>query len=844
MATGADLAILLKLRDEATAAMKKAQGSLDALEGSAKKGQGAFSALSTAMSRAEDSSKKLAMGVGLVAVAVAGIGLKGLQVAGDMEQVRVAFNTMLGSAEAGGRMVKDLWQFAATTPFEFTGLVSNARLLKAMGFEAQAIIPTMTAVGEAVSALGGGEFEIQRVARALGQMQAKGKVAAQEMTLQLSEVGIPAWKYLAEAIGTTVPEAMKRVEQGTISSAVGIKAVLAGMTKDFKGGMAAQMNTLLGIWSNTKDQITGLLWAIGDTIVTTFDVRERLKNFNNGLTQIASTFRDFADLVAARGLDRALDLTFSNDRKIVILAMAGAITGMLTPAFISLGMAIWGALAPLIPFMAAGTAVAGLGALVWQNWDKVPPIFDETNAGLAVAYNEMNRVSESGAKLTDMQRDMIRALIDIDPKFKTLKDQLAGMNEEQLASILSSAKLGLEIKKTAGATQQGTPPLEEYGKAAEIAMMKVRDLAEAIKGAGRTINDMAVNISDLKGRLYDMENPLNIQLLTIDQLKQKVAVWGDEMVVSKNAAKRLADEAAAALLIYNQKYAEMLALQESGAVLTQEQWQAIRDSVDDARDATADAYSIAQRGAETYAQAQDRVNAGLDEWNQRAGEEATTALEKQAAAIEAVRLRVEAWNEQVDRNNNLLGMIGGRMQDQLAAKLKITADATEAWNVKVAENNRLQEEAIAIARRSVLAGVGAEGEQAWQMVAGRVSGGMSWADAVAAVRRDQPGLGKGLDIITTGEGLPMSPFTPGGQAGGRIRVPGFQHGGIVPGPAGQPRLVVAHGGEPIIPGAKFDAMIELLQIIAGKPVIDGPGFAQSVSAYMQSRSSSLSRMGA
>ena len=47
---------------------------------------------------------------------------------------------------------------------------------------------------------------------ALGEMQAKGKAASQEM-MQLTEAGIPAWEMLAEAIGVGIPEAMKMVEK-------------------------------------------------------------------------------------------------------------------------------------------------------------------------------------------------------------------------------------------------------------------------------------------------------------------------------------------------------------------------------------------------------------------------------------------------------------------------------------------------------------------------------------------------------------------------------------------------------------------------------------------------------
>ena len=39
----------------------------------------------------------------------------------------------------------------------------------------------------------------------------------------------------------------------------------------------------------------------------------------------------------------------------------------------------------------------------------------------------------------------------------------------------------------------------------------------------------------------------------------------------------------------------------------------------------------------------------------------------------------------------------------------------------------------------------------------------------------------------------------GSRGRGRFTVPGFQEGGTVPGPIGQPQLAVVHGGETVIP---------------------------------------------
>src|SRR5919202_610426 len=125
----------------------------------------------------------------------AGLGFNALK-----EQANIGFTTMLGSGEKAQAFLGDLQKFAASTPFELPGLIQTSQQLLAFGFDANKVIPMMTAIGDSVAALGAGPDVMQGITLALGQMQAKGKVSAEEMN-QLAERGIPAWKYLASAIG-------------------------------------------------------------------------------------------------------------------------------------------------------------------------------------------------------------------------------------------------------------------------------------------------------------------------------------------------------------------------------------------------------------------------------------------------------------------------------------------------------------------------------------------------------------------------------------------------------------------------------------------------------------------
>lgn len=185
-------------------------------------------------------------------------------VVGAAEQADIAFSTMLGP-ERAKQMLADLADFARTTPFEMSGLTSATQKLLAYGFAAEDVIPMLTSVGDASAALGAGEQGVDSLVRALGQLQAKGKASAEEM-LQLTEVGVPAWQYLADAVsGGDIPKAMEMVTDGAVDAKTAISALREGMDRDFGGLMAEQAGTLSGVLSNLTDGIEGAVRSLKDT---------------------------------------------------------------------------------------------------------------------------------------------------------------------------------------------------------------------------------------------------------------------------------------------------------------------------------------------------------------------------------------------------------------------------------------------------------------------------------------------------------------------------------------------------------------------------------------------------
>lgn len=302
-----------------------------------------------------------------LAAAMGLVGVAAIKMSSDFAASKTAFTQLLGDAGKAEKMLNDLATFAAETPFEMPGLVKSTQKLLAFQFAAEDVIPIMSAVGNAVSLVGGGQEAIDGVIRALGQMSAKGKVSAEEIN-QLAERGINGWAYIAESMGISTAEAMKLAEQGAIDATTGINAVVAGMQTNFVGGMDAMSKTVPGLLSTIKDNASMVLKEIGDSLTDALDLKGILTNVANWLTT-------FASVVKSNGLKEAIQGLIPPEVVAGIFAFGGALVGTAVAALVLFKTAIIAALAPLAPFIAAGAAVGAIAYEIWNNWEPLSELF-------------------------------------------------------------------------------------------------------------------------------------------------------------------------------------------------------------------------------------------------------------------------------------------------------------------------------------------------------------------------------------------------------------------------------------------------------------------------------------
>lgn len=183
----------------------------------------------------------------------------GISYNAQIEKYTTGFTNMLGSAQAAQEAMQAIQEDAARTPFDVASLTQANQLLISAGENAAYSRKVINALGDAVSATGGGNAELSRMAANLQQIANVGKAATIDIK-QFAYAGINIYQILADYTGKSVQE----VQKMTISYDLLSQALIAASEEGgrYYNAMDTQSQTMNGRISTLKDnvsQLAGLL---------------------------------------------------------------------------------------------------------------------------------------------------------------------------------------------------------------------------------------------------------------------------------------------------------------------------------------------------------------------------------------------------------------------------------------------------------------------------------------------------------------------------------------------------------------------------------------------------------
>lgn len=180
---------------------------------------------------------------------------------GEFQQLEVAFETMLGSEERSSKLMNELVNTAAHTPFDLKGIADGAKQLLAYGFAAEEVNDTLVMLGNVASGL---SIPLNDIVYLYGTTMTQGRLMTKDL-YQFMGRGIPLLKELKDQLDTDEAGVFKFAEQGKI----GFENVAKAMQKmtseggQFYNLMDKQSQTINGLVSNLQDAIDTMMNEIG-----------------------------------------------------------------------------------------------------------------------------------------------------------------------------------------------------------------------------------------------------------------------------------------------------------------------------------------------------------------------------------------------------------------------------------------------------------------------------------------------------------------------------------------------------------------------------------------------------
>lgn len=519
-------------------------------------------------SSVENFAKKAALAIGTYTsvTAVSNFITDVARVRGQFQQLEVAFETMLGSKEKAQKLLAEVTEFAAKTPFELSEVAGATKQLLAFGIGAEKISSTLRSLGDIAAGLG---QPLSEIAYLYGTIKTAG-VANSVDIKQFAQRGIPIYEALSEVLKVNVKEVNNLVSAGKVGFPEIEKAfkALTSEGSKFGGLMAAQAKTLGGLTSNFRDAYDQMLNDIGKSSEGLFAssikgatfVVENYQKVLDIIKVLAITYGTYKAAVIATNVVNGIAIGLTKGYTIAetlryraMLISEGAMKllnrTMLANPFVAVAAGVAAIVSAFVIFRRETTQVKTAQELLAKAQEQFGDKLAETQAKIRPYVDALKN-----ANLSEQERvDIYNKLKAIDPEIvkglnaKTISyEKLTGnvnnyldalrkqyaleANKEALqASIREENRLQEQIKKT-------EKDLENLNAAREKARTSGLD-AEATRGVSFVVGDQQQNLELLKNNLEAQKKvsaelgqvQVDSQKKTDDAVKRTIKIIEDEI---------------------------------------------------------------------------------------------------------------------------------------------------------------------------------------------------------------------------------------------------------------------------------------------------------------------------
>lgn len=294
-----------------------------------------------------------------VTLPIIGVGAAALKSAADLQTLETSFVSLTGGTEQAAKMMQQLNNFTAKTPFQIDAVAKSARQLIASGTDVSQVNEQLQFLGDIAATSGAG---IDDIAAIFSKVNAKGKVELESLN-QLAERGIPIFAALAEATGLPAD----KLGAGAVSVEQ-FNDVLKGFSEEggfAAGAMLRLSNTVSGKFSTALDNAKLAAASLGEQLLPF--AGKALDAFTN----LAQKFTELDDSTKQIGI-----------------AIAG-VAASFGPLLVILPKIVQGLTLLTSPISASVLAIGALVAAFVYFYDDVRPIITQVANLMIMLYNKI-----------------------------------------------------------------------------------------------------------------------------------------------------------------------------------------------------------------------------------------------------------------------------------------------------------------------------------------------------------------------------------------------------------------------------------------------------------------------
>jgi tape measure domain-containing protein len=298
---------------------------------------------------------------------VTAFGYAAIRTATQMDSLTRGLRTVAGSAEATQKQLVSLREVAKLPGLGFKEAVQGSINLQAAGFNAELAERSLKAFGNALATVGKGKSELDGVILALGQIESKGKVSAEEIN-QLAERVPQIRKAIIAAFGTADTEVLQKSK---LTARQFVEGVVTQLEK-LPAATGGAQNSFENLSDTAEQAMSKIGTAALKVAVPALDkLAPKIEAAGNAFDRLSPEAKDTALALGVVAIAAGPVLTvFSKVTALLSGATAGAIRLASALSNLAGGLAIVRGLAPGLIGAASGTVAVGAGALIQSGGDQ------------------------------------------------------------------------------------------------------------------------------------------------------------------------------------------------------------------------------------------------------------------------------------------------------------------------------------------------------------------------------------------------------------------------------------------------------------------------------------------